>query len=796
MHTKSYVLLLLLGMGICGFAQEKGFSAHEQIKPKTEPLKPVNYQQTLGQLFEAAEKAITPLQKARQYFLISRSYSNMLKIDSALYFADKIKELDSGELIQAMYFFSRYNALFYRNQHANADDYLKAIAVFEKNKDVFMAGLTRRHLARQYDSRHEFAASRKQFHVATEQLAAVGEWRELQRSYYELGKSFFMTYEIDSSAFYLHKALKHAEELQENNRVFLSAGFLGELYLVSGNFPAATKYLKYALDMRIPQSSRVEVRSRLASYAACLAYNKDFQKAEEILKEYEELNNKLGDDWGAVMRLKLNGVIQFYKGNYAAAVGYLQQCWAQSKAVEAYKFDTKNIAFMLARAEYEVGDYDNTIKHARIVSKLAGDLQFTIDQVGANQLIADSYEKKGILDSAFFYAKLYHNVQDSLSIVAKEKAVAEVAARYETEKKEQQIQLLEKEKDLYGFQLRLKGEQLEKQQLLDSKKSQELALLSQQNEINKLEASSKTLALENQEKEIGKKQNELRLLSKENELQAAIVKTESQRKNYAYASIIGILLLSAFIYYRSYQNKKLSKRLAISLSDLKQAQEQLIRTEKEKEAENIRVRISRDIHDEVGATLSGVALFSEIAKQKVEQRQEQDASLYLQHITDNSKEMVEKMSDIVWAINPQNDSFDRIIAKLESYAFNLCAGKGIRLHLDIGSSIRTYYPGMQVRKNIYMLMKEAINNAVKYSGCKNIYLSLQNSQGHLVSAEVRDDGKGFDMNAVQEGNGLNNIRARAEELHAKLSIDTAPGLGTAIRLQFEFHPAGGHLQVV
>jgi signal transduction histidine kinase len=191
-----------------------------------------------------------------------------------------------------------------------------------------------------------------------------------------------------------------------------------------------------------------------------------------------------------------------------------------------------------------------------------------------------------------------------------------------------------------------------------------------------------------------------------------------------------------------------------------------------------------------------VALFSEIAKQKVEQHQEQDASVYLQHITDNSKEMVEKMSDIVWAINPQNDRFDRIIAKLESYVFNLCAGKGIRLHLDIGESIRSYYPDMQVRKNIYMLMKEAINNAVKYSGCRNIHLSLQNNHGNLVTAEVRDDGKGFDMTALKVGNGLNNIRARAEELRANLSIDTSPGQGTAIRLQFEFHPAGGHLEVV
>lgn len=789
----SVILLLLLMTGSFVFAQERGFGAHAEIKAKT---KATENPQTLTQLFASVEKATTPLQKAQQYFHISRLYAILLKIDSALYFADRIKELGEAEMLQAIYFFARSNALYYRNQRGDVDGFHKAIAIFDKNKNTFLAGLARRHLARQYDAGQQFTESRKNYHMAIDQLEAMGEWRELQRAYYEMGRSFFMTYEIDSSAFYLHRALRYAEEVKENNRIFLSAGFLGELYLVSGNDANAMKYLRYALDNRTPQTSRVEARSRLASYAGCLAANKEFQKAEEIMKEYEALNSKLGDDWGAVMLLKLKGTFEFYKGNYASAKRYFLDCWSRSKAIEAYTFDLKNIAFMLARSEYETGDYDNAIRHAQVVSRLAADLLFKIDQVGANQIIAESYEKKRMLDSAFFYTKLYYRMLDSLSVIEKEKAVAEVSARYETEKKEQQIKLLEKEKDLYGFQLRLKGEQLEKQQLLDTRRSQELALLSQQNEINKLEASSKTLALENQEREIGKKQNELRLLSRENELQAAIVKTESQRKNFAYGSIIVILLLSAFIYYRSHQNKKLSKRLAASLVELKQAQEQLIRTEKEKEAENIRVRISRDIHDEVGATLSGVALFSEIAKQKVEQRQSQDASVYLQHITANSKEMVEKMSDIVWAINPQNDSFDRIIAKLESYAFNLCAGKGIRLHLDIGKSVRSYYPGMQVRKNIYMLMKEAINNAVKYSACKNIYLSMQNNQGNLVTAEIRDDGQGFDINEVKAGNGLNNIRARAAELNATLDIDTAPGNGTAIRLQFEFHPAGGHLEVV
>ena len=129
----------------------------------------------------------------------------------------------------------------------------------------------------------------------------------------------------------------------------------------------------------------------------------------------------------------------------------------------------------------------------------------------------------------------------------------------------------------------------------------------------------KNLALQNQAKEITKKQNELELLSKESQLQTAMATKENQQKKFAYVAVLAMLFFGVVILYRYRQSHKLGKKLAASLVSLREAQEQLIKTEKEKEAENIRVRISRDIHDEVGATLSGVALFSEIAREKMEQ---------------------------------------------------------------------------------------------------------------------------------------------------------------------------------
>ncbi|MGZ8525829.1 MAG: ATP-binding protein [Chitinophagaceae bacterium] len=801
------VLWTLYGTGFCFSQESKPNPDHPSGKNAKWPLSNAPAAPlVLEGLFRSLENTRINSQKADIYFRISRYYADRLKIDSALFYSEKIKEeslAGKDEVAMAKHYLAKSSALFYRKK-IDMESLNKAIEIFNRNENHLFSGIAYRELARQYVDRQrtnqsinlgDFAQSRKNYHTAISFLTLAGETVEVQRVYYELGRSYYNSYETDSAAFYLITALKLAEKLNDAGRIFNSSGVLGELYIVAGDIPNASKYLKYALDIRTPSTSRIEVRNRLGSYAECLAVLGEFDKAEAAMREYETINVKLGDNWGANNFNKIKGSYHFHRKNYTEALKYLQLAYSNPDEIKGFSFDTKNIANYLARTEYEMGYYDSAIRHMSHVRELATQLRFGADLLDVNLLISQAYEKKGNKDSAFHYFRVYDSIKDSLLTFRKEKTVIELTARYENEKREQQIQLLLSENQLNDYQLRSRMDEIEKQNLVDVRKTQQLALLSQQNEINRLEASEKTLAFENQQKEMVKKQNELTLLEKENELQAAVAAKEVQRKNFAYIAIATILFFSVYVFYRYTQNKKLSRRLSTSLVDLKQAQEQLIKTEKEKEGDKIRVRISRDIHDEVGATLSGVALFSEIARTKIQQHEENDAQVYLDHITANSKEMVEKMSDIVWTINPDNDSFERIIAKLRSYAFNLCAGKGIRLHFDVDDQVCLYSPSMQVRKNIYMLMKEAINNAVKYSGGNNIFLSLFKKED-LITIEIRDDGKGFDKKKKHEGNGLNNMQSRAADLDANFSIDSKEGGGTHIRLQFNFHPGGGQTDIV
>ena len=196
----------------------------------------------------------------------------------------------------------------------------------------------------------------------------------------------------------------------------------------------------------------------------------------------------------------------------------------------------------------------------------------------------------------------------------------------------------------------------------------------------------------------------------------------------------------------------------------------------------IRTKISQDLHDDVGSSLSGISLMSEIARQQLENDNFKDARLSLDKISSNSGEVLTMMSDIVWAINPKNDTFEKIIARLKSYAKNATSPHGIQLHFNVEKDLQSHNLPMSERKNIYLICKEAIFNATRYAACQNIYFYLDRTDRHIF-IRIVDDGRGFDANAAYEGNGLHNMKARALEIKARLEINSENNKGTSILIK-------------
>ena len=196
--------------------------------------------------------------------------------------------------------------------------------------------------------------------------------------------------------------------------------------------------------------------------------------------------------------------------------------------------------------------------------------------------------------------------------------------------------------------------------------------------------------------------------------------------------------------------------------------------------EKLRGKIARDLHDEIGSTLTGINILSKVAMQ--DGLDEAAMKGYLQKIKDNSGNIMERMSDIIWAINPVNDSFDKIILRMKEFTAEMLEPAGINYYFNEEGLLDQAHLNLEQRKDIYLIFKEAVNNAVKYSNATEVSIVLQGEADGLKMVII-DNGDGFDTRTAYPGNGIKNMQERAAGMSAVLKVDSIKGTGTTIALE-------------
>ncbi|HYV93518.1 MAG TPA: two-component regulator propeller domain-containing protein [Chitinophagales bacterium] len=199
--------------------------------------------------------------------------------------------------------------------------------------------------------------------------------------------------------------------------------------------------------------------------------------------------------------------------------------------------------------------------------------------------------------------------------------------------------------------------------------------------------------------------------------------------------------------------------------------------------QRMRNKIASDLHDDLGSTLSSISVYSEIAR-----KQAKENIPMLEKIGESSRKMIEGMSDIVWTISSENDSFENLIERMRSFAHELLSVRNIEYTFDVDESLSSMKLRMEMRRNVYLIFKEAIHNLAKYSEATKASIALSISD-HTISLLIRDNGKGFDQSSVlsgdqpRKGNGLKNMKKRAADLKAELIIESECGKGTVVELK-------------
>ncbi len=200
--------------------------------------------------------------------------------------------------------------------------------------------------------------------------------------------------------------------------------------------------------------------------------------------------------------------------------------------------------------------------------------------------------------------------------------------------------------------------------------------------------------------------------------------------------------------------------------------------------ERIRTRIASDLHDDIGASLSRIAIMSEVAKRHVPNGDGESLSL-MNSIADSARELTASMRDIVWAIDPRRDDLASVVSRIRHFASDVFEAKGIKWDFQTPANLEKLPLGPDQRRHLLLFFKEAITNVARHSECNSARLAIA-VEGNNVLGEVHDDGKGISEDPAgsngRGGHGFDSMKRRISQLAGMLQIDSAPGEGAHLKI--------------
>lgn len=367
------------------------------------------------------------------------------------------------------------------------------------------------------------------------------------------------------------------------------------------------------------------------------------------------------------------------------------------------------------------------------------------------------YKERKDFYNAYENIKKFHAYRDSINSEKTKSAIAEIETKYETEKKDQQIFQLNASQKIRQLEIEKQKAIISGNKFEAKQKENEIVLLSKSRKLQEALIRQQGEELEKQLLIAKNNEQQLRLFEQAKQLQVKEIQNQKQLRNIMVAAIVAALALAVVLFNRFQLKKKLQQQ---------------------KELLAVRNIIAKDLHDDIGSTLTSIKILSQVSKNNLD-KDKQKAAIFLQKITDQSSEMQQGMSDIVWAIKPDNDKLENMVVRMREYISHTLESKNIKTTFNVDESVLTKSIGMQQRRDFFLLFKEVINNAAKYSDASEVKILLKTVHGNVVLA-ISDDGVGFDTSVNSTSNGIKNIGARASALNGKADIVSFPGKGTTV----------------
>lgn len=579
--------------------------------------------------------------------------------------------------------------------------------------------------------------------------------------------------DLEKQTDYFLKALRLYEKLNNERGMALVYSNLSSLYYDINQLEKAIGYAKKSIEVRERMNDL-----RGLTYVYCnisqLYLSVDLKEAEKYSQLCTKVAEELNDDGRRIYAISTASLIK-------DRMGLKRETLNSSLEILEILKKKSNTSVDLARQYISTG---NIISECRMDSATA--LEYFNKGLDMALLLNHKITiREGYLAKTVFFKirndfynayeniKKYHAYKDSIITSNTQANIAELQTKYETEKKDNEITRLYSEQKINQLQIeklsteqRIKQLAIEKQnaviagnKLLAKQKEDQITLLSKEKLVLDLQIKQQTEALEKQLLIAKNQQQKLQLAEKETALKEAIVNRQKQSKKIIIGAGLAALLLGGILFNRYQLKKKIAEQQALLA---------------------VRDSIAKDLHDEVGSTLSSIKILSEVSYKNINKDTGKSAAL-LQQIVSQSEKSQQGISDIVWSVRPDNDRLENITVRMREYISQTLEPKNVTIHFTANDDVLKQKLDMQQRKDVLLIFKEAVNNMAKYSNCTEATVHIESHNKQLLFHFI-DNGIGFNPGKITSSNGLKNMKARAASLNGSMHIESSPGKGSHLTL--------------
>ena len=614
------------------------------------------------------------------------------------------------------------------------------LAILKKDKPDTNKVIHLNKLSREYVNIGSYDTAMKQAKEALQLAAQLVFKKEIANAYNNIGVIYYKQGNYDKALENHLASLMIREETGDKSGIAASYNNLGVVYLNQGNYDKALENNLASLKIREETGDKSGIAASYNNIGLIYHNQGNYSKALENYFASLKIRKETGDKQSIGTLYNNIGVIYYYRGDYDKAL----ENHLASLEIKKATGDKQGIA-----ASYDnIGDvYKSKGNTAKALENYLASLRIQ-EEIGDKHSMGISYISIGnIYKEKLNYKEAIAWLQKGQQLAKELGSMQLLAEAYKG--------LSEVNEKMNDYHAAYRNHQLYSQ-IKDSIFSAE---------------SSKQIAEMQTKYETVKKDNQIKILEKQDLINSLEINEQNlniQKRNYLLVAVLLLFLMLSAGIYLWFRKQQFENQIA---------KEKII---KETE-ENERLRLAKDIHDDLGSGLSKINFLSESIYKKSELLPDMDIRKSSESIKEATQTLIENMRDLIWALNPENTTLENLIAHIREYSTDYLEDFSIELKTSFPDSIPQTSITKKCQRELFMVVKESLNNISKHSKATRAFFNIA-LDGENLSMVIEDNGVGFNSETLSNGNGLRNMQSRIKELGGIFDLTSNSGKNTVIKI--------------